>query len=50
VSRRHISDDDLQRLLSELAEARKVHRLDDNGDAEQRLERLLKLIQREKTH
>ncbi|HEV8636184.1 MAG TPA: hypothetical protein VG370_18335 [Chloroflexota bacterium] len=46
---KHISQDDLRQLRIELAEARKLHRLDDNGDAEQRLEWLLRLIQREKT-
>jgi ribose 1,5-bisphosphokinase PhnN len=47
--RQHISQDDLRRLRVELAEARKVHRLDDDGEAEQRLERLLRLVEREKT-
>lgn len=45
----HIDQDDLRRLRIELAEARKLHRLDDNGVAEQRLEWLLRLIQRETT-
>jgi hypothetical protein len=44
-----ISRDALRQLRNELAEARKLHRLDDDDDAERRLERLLRLIEREKT-
>jgi len=49
VRSEHISQDALRQLQTELAEARMLHRLDDNETAEQRLERLLRLIQREKT-
>ena len=45
----HISQDALRQLQIELAEARKLHRLDDDDDAERRLERLIRLVQREKT-
>ena len=46
---RHISENDLRRLRQELAEARKMHPLDDKADAERQLERLLRIIQRERS-
>jgi len=49
VRPQHISQDALRQLQVELAEARMLHRLDESPDPEQRLERLLRLIQREKT-
>jgi hypothetical protein len=46
---RHISEHDLRRLQAELAQAQKMHPIDDNGAAERQLERLLKVIQRERS-
>jgi hypothetical protein len=46
---RHISKEDLRRLQAELAQARKLHPLDDKVDAERQLERLLRIIQGERS-
>jgi hypothetical protein len=46
---RHISEDDLRQLRVELAQAQKMHPLDDKVDAERQLERLLRMIQRERS-
>jgi hypothetical protein len=46
---RHIDEADLRRLQAELAQAQKLHPLDDKADAERQLERLLRIIQRERS-
>jgi hypothetical protein len=49
LSSQSSSREALRQLKSELAEARKLHRIDESDDAERRLEQLLRLIRRETT-